>query len=186
MTTINNSFASEILGFGGDNIAELPESFKQRDLDNFYVVRDISSQEIILAAQSIVKHQLQDLPILMDNYKLVKALAMLELANLESEVFCVLFLNNQMRLILFERMFRGTVDKTAVYPREIVKRALELNAVHIILVHNHPSGDCRPSYADEQLTQQLKSTLDILNIGIIDHLVVGGSEIFSFAEHGKL
>lgn len=83
-------------------------------------------------------------------------------------------------------MFKGTINAARVYPREIIKRALELNAVWLILVHNHPSADCRPSQEDEQLTQQLQSILTILNMGIIDHLIVGGGEVFSFAENGKL
>lgn len=168
------------------HIPELPESFIQRDKDSFYVLEDISAQEIILAAQSIVKHQLTYFPIVMSNPKLVKTLALLELANANSEVFCVLFLNNQRCLILFERMFKGTVNQVEVYPREIVKRALELNAVAVILLHNHPTGDCRPSQVDELLTQQVKLAFDILHINVLDHLIVGGSEVFSFSENGKL
>ena len=168
------------------HIPELPESFIQRDKDSFYVLEDVSAQEIILAAQSIVKHQLTYFPIVMSNPKLVKTLATLELANSNSEVFCVLFLNNQLCLILFERLFKGTVNQVEVYPREIVRRALELNAVAVILVHNHPTGDCRPSQGDELLTKQVKLAFDILHINVLDHLIVGGSEVFSFAENGKL
>ena len=185
--TITNDQANSIMVLPHDSgIPELPDAFKQRDSDNFYVIRDVSSQEIIEAATSIVKHQLEEYPILMNSTKFAKTLALFELSNLSSEVFCVMFLTNEMRLIYFDRMFKGTVNATRIYLREIVKRALELNAVWLILAHNHPGADCKPSQVDEQSTQQLQSVLTTLNMGIVDHLIVGGGEVFSFAENGKL
>jgi DNA repair protein RadC len=89
-------------------------------------------------------------------------------------------------VIEYQEMFRGTVTQTAVYPREVVKAALALNAVATILVHNHPSGHAEPSRADEFLTQTLKAALAMVDVRVLDHLVIAGSGIVSFAERGLL
>jgi DNA repair protein RadC len=102
------------------------------------------------------------------------------------EVFAVLFLDGQHRLLKLEEMFRGTLTQTSVYPREIVRRALELNAGAVILAHNHPSGVAEPSRADETLTQTLKSALQLVDVRVLDHLVVGQGTVISFAERGLL
>ncbi|UCH52618.1 MAG: DNA repair protein RadC [Pseudomonadota bacterium] len=102
------------------------------------------------------------------------------------EVFCCLFLDNRHRVLAFEELFRGTLNGTAVYPREIVKRALALNAAAVILAHNHPSGVAEPSRADELLTTRVRETLDLVEIRLLDHLVVGDGEIVSFSERGLL
>ena len=105
---------------------------------------------------------------------------------LEHEVFAVLFLDAQNRVIAFKEMFRGTVTQTSVYPREVVKEALALNAAAVILTHNHPSGYAEPSRADELLTATLKSCLALVDVRVLDHLVVGGDQVTSFAERGLL
>lgn len=110
----------------------------------------------------------------------------LRLAGLEHEVFGCLFLDNRHRVLAFEELFRGTLNGTAVYPREVAKRALALNAAAVIFTHNHPSGDPEPSRADELLTQRLKETLSLLEIRVLDHLVVGREGVASFAERGLL
>jgi len=97
-----------------------------------------------------------------------------------------MFLDAQNRLIKLEEMFRGTLTQTSVYPREVVKRALDLHAGAVILAHNHPSGAAEPSRADEYLTQTLKSALQLVDVRVLDHLVVGRSEVVSFAERGLL
>jgi len=102
------------------------------------------------------------------------------------EVFCCLFLDNRHRVLAFEELFRGTLSGTAVYPREIVRQALKLNAAAVILVHNHPSGVAEPSRADELLTQRLKEALALVDVRVLDHLVVGDGEITSFSERGLL
>jgi DNA repair protein RadC len=102
------------------------------------------------------------------------------------EVFCCLFLDNRHRVLAFEELFRGTLNGTAVYPREVVKRALALNAAATILVHNHPSGVAEPSRADEALTSRLKEALDLVEVRLLDHLVVGDGEMVSFSERGLL
>jgi DNA repair protein RadC len=108
------------------------------------------------------------------------------LAQRDHEVFMVLFLDAQNRVIAPEEMFRGTLTQTSVYPREVVKRALSLNAAAVILAHNHPSGVAEPSRADECLTQSLRSALELVDIRVLDHIVIAGSIATSFAERGLL
>lgn len=105
-----------------------------------------------------------------------------ELENDEREVFMVLFLDNQNRLIRKERMFSGTINQTSVYPREIVKTALKYNAAAIIVAHNHPSGVCEPSLADRHLTKKMASACDLVDIRFVDHIIVGKGDYFSFEE----
>jgi len=110
----------------------------------------------------------------------------LQLAEREAEVFCVLFLTNRHRMIAFEEMFRGTIDGASVHPREVVKQALRLNAACVILAHNHPSGVAEPSRADEAITRRLRDALALVDIRVLDHLIVGGTDITSLAERGLL
>ena len=102
------------------------------------------------------------------------------------EVFCCLFLDNRHRVLAFEELFRGTLNGTAVYPREVVKRALALNAAAAILVHNHPSGVAEPSRADELLTQRMQEALSLVDVRLLDHIVVGDGETVSFSERGLI
>lgn len=102
------------------------------------------------------------------------------------EVFCCLYLDNRHRVLGFEELFRGTLDGTAVYPREIVKQAIARNAAAVILVHNHPSGAAEPSRADEVLTGRLKEALALVDIRLLDHLVVGDGEMVSLSERGLI
>ena len=108
------------------------------------------------------------------------------LQDYEHEVFSVLFLDSQHRVIRFEEMFRGPIDAASVYPREVLKTALAYNAAAVILVHNHPSGDPEPSDADRRITEQLKEMLELVEIRVIDHIVVGGDQTVSLAERGDL
>lgn len=110
----------------------------------------------------------------------------LQMAGLEREVFMVLFLDNQHRLIGRETLFTGTINHTEVHPREVVKAALHHNAAAVILAHNHPSGETEPSQADRHITQRLASALTLVDVRVLDHLVVGGTAIVSFAERGWL
>ena len=110
----------------------------------------------------------------------------LQLGSRPHEIFAVLFLDSQHRLIVLEEMFRGTLTQTSVYPREIIVRALALNAASVVLAHNHPSGTARPSRADETLTQTLKAALALVDVRVLDHFVVTGTEAVSMAELGLL
>ncbi|MBT5218640.1 MAG: DNA repair protein RadC [Woeseia sp.] len=102
------------------------------------------------------------------------------------EVFCCLYLDNRHRVILFEEMFRGTIDGTSVYPREVVKMALQVNAAAVILAHNHPSGIADPSQADERITRRVKAALNLVDIRLLDHLVIGDGISISLASRGLL
>ena len=102
------------------------------------------------------------------------------------EVFCCIYLDNRHRVILFEELFRGTIDGTSVYPREVVKQALKVNAAAIILAHNHPSGVAEPSQADERITRRIKSALELVDIRLLDHLVIGDGTSTSLASRGLL
>jgi DNA repair protein RadC len=110
----------------------------------------------------------------------------LHCAGLQHEVFLVLYLDAHHRLIEAEELFRGTLTQTSVYPREVVKGALARNAAALALAHNHPSGEAEPSRADELLTQTLKSALNLVDVRIIDHFIVAGDKVVSFAECGRL
>jgi DNA repair protein RadC len=102
------------------------------------------------------------------------------------EVFCCLYLDNRHRVILFEELFRGTIDGTSVYPREVVKQALAVNAAAIILAHNHPSGVAEPSQADERITRRVKAALELVDIRLLDHLVIGDGTSISLASRGLI
>ncbi|MEW8186181.1 MAG: DNA repair protein RadC [Candidatus Thiodiazotropha endolucinida] len=102
------------------------------------------------------------------------------------EVFSCLFLDNRHRVIRYEELFRGTIDGANVHPREVVRRALELNAAALIFAHNHPSGMAEPSWADRQITQRLKDALALVDIRVLDHIVIGEGEAVSLAERGMI
>lgn len=106
--------------------------------------------------------------------------------DLDHELFCCLFLDNRHRVLRFEALFRGTIDGTSVYPREVVKEALAANAAAVILAHNHPSGVAEPSQADERITRRLKSALDLVDIRLLDHLIIGDGAATSLARRGLL
>ena len=110
----------------------------------------------------------------------------LHCAGLQHEVFLVLYLDAHHRLIEAEELFRGTLTQTSVYPREVVKGALTRNAAALALAHNQPSGEAEPSRADELLTQTLKSALGLVDVRIIDHFIVAGDKVVSFAELGLI
>jgi DNA repair protein RadC len=109
-----------------------------------------------------------------------------KLQHLPHEMFCCLYLDNRHRVLRFDPLFRGTIDGTSVYPREVVKEALAINAAAVILAHNHPSGVAEPSQADERITQRLKSALDLVDIRLLDHLIIGQAQTTSLASRGLL
>jgi DNA repair protein RadC len=118
--------------------------------------------------------------------KQVRDYLCLKLGSLTREVFMVLFLDAQNRIITSEEMFSGTLTQTSVYPREVVKRALHHNAASVIFAHNHPSGIAKQSQADESLTSELKNALALVDVRVLDHFVVAGNSTLSFVERGLL
>ena len=110
----------------------------------------------------------------------------LKLGGNEREVFAVLYLSNRNQLISYEELFHGTIDGATVYPREVVKMGLQLNAASIICAHNHPSGVCEPSHADEMITKRIKEACALVDIRVLDHLIVSWTDTVSLAERGLI
>jgi DNA repair protein RadC len=140
---------------------------------------------VLELARRALAMQLAERPVF-DSPDAVRDYLRLQLGELDHEVFAVLFLDAQHRLQSYEPMFNGTLTQTSVYPREVLKRALALNAAAVVLAHNHPSGVAEPSRADEFLTQQLKHALAFIDVRVLDHIVVGRGGVVSFAERGLM
>ncbi len=130
---------------------------------------ELLQRDSVLESPAAVRHYLQQ-----------------QLRHRQREVFACLMLDNQHRVIRFEELFWGTINSASVHPREVVKSALSYNAAAVILAHNHPSGVAEPSRADQAITQQLKEALQLVDIRLLDHMVVGDGEIVSLAERGML
>ena len=116
----------------------------------------------------------------------VRDYLVLKIGSQHKEVFLVLFLDTQHRLIASEEMFTGTLKETSVYPREVVKRALHFNAAAVILAHNHPTGIAQQSSADELITRELSKALALVDVKVLDHFIVAGNQVLSFSERGLL
>jgi DNA repair protein RadC len=117
---------------------------------------------------------------------LTQSFAASRLRDYKNEVFACLFMDSRYRLLKFEELFHGTINEASVYPREILRRAMALNAASVILAHNHPSGQAIPSPADRDVTERIQRALALIDIRVIDHIVVGNPDTFSFAEAGLL
>ncbi|TBL62390.1 RadC family protein [Hafnia paralvei] len=144
------------------------------------------AQHTIREALALLERQLREPGASFTSSSSVRDWLRLQLASLEREEFIALFLDNQHCLIAHETLFTGTINHTQVHPREVVKSALKHNAAAVIIAHCHPSGLAEPSQADRQITERLKQALDLVEIRLPDHLVVGGMDIVSFAERGWL
>lgn len=151
----------------------------------FYPVAVLTEQDILAMAIKLVEQRFQP------NQKLgspaeTRSFLTIKLQGYEHEVFGAIFLDNQHGILSFDLMFRGTIDSATIHPREVVKQALQYNASAVIFVHNHPSGDPDPSTADVKITKRLVDALALMDIRVLDHFVVGGAEVVSFAEKGLL
>jgi DNA repair protein RadC len=140
---------------------------------------------VLEIARRVLAERLAEQP-LFEQPQAVKDYLSLQLAALEHETFAVLFVDARHRLLRFETLFRGTLTQTAVHPREVVKRALALNAAAVVLAHNHPSGTAEPSRADEMITSALRQALQLVDVRVLDHVIVGRGSTMSFAERGLL
>lgn len=149
-------------------------------------VKAVTEIALQLLLEEFQRRELHDSVNAFTTPDLVKQYLTLALALEEREHFHVLFLNNQHKLLQDVRLFSGTLDGSAVYPREIVKQALHCNAAAVILAHNHPSGICVPSEADKFITDKVKQALATVDIRTLDHIIVGHLETYSFAEQGAL
>ncbi len=144
-----------------------------------------SDEELVMYAKDVVGSQIAR-GSLLNSPAAVRDYLTLWLRDRPYEVFVGLFLDNQNRLLSADELFRGTLSQTAVYPREVARRGIELNSGAVILAHNHPSGLAEPSHADKLLTDALRTVLGHLEIRVLDHIIVAGNKTMSFAEHGLL
>ena len=165
------------------SFSSMDASLLVRDVAGSY--RPAEPEEVLQAALRVLAGRLRGSEVL-SSPPVVRDFLRIILGALEHEVFAVIHLDSQHRVIEYVEMFRGTVSQTSVYPREIVKEALVRNSAAMILVHNHPSGVVEPSRADEALTQTVKAALALVDVRVIDHLIVAGPAVLSFAERGLL
>lgn len=145
----------------------------------------VQLQAIFEMSRRALNEQLQQRDIFQSPQQ-VRDYLVLRLGALPREVFLVMFLDAQNRLLATEEMFSGTLTQTSVYPREVVKRSLYHNAASVIFSHNHPSGEAQQSAADEMLTAKLKQALALVDVSVLDHFIVAGNQTLSFAERGLL
>ncbi|MCW5654564.1 DNA repair protein RadC [Hydrogenophaga sp.] len=138
---------------------------------------------VLELARRALAHRLRENPVF-DSPQAVRDYLQLQLGARAHEVFAVMFLDNQNRLIALEELFRGTLTQTSVYPREVVLRALHHHSAAVVLAHNHPSGVARPSRADEAITQTLKAALALVDVRVLDHFIVTSERAASMAEMG--
>ena len=138
---------------------------------------------VLELARRAMAQRLQEGTVL-DSPQAVKQFLQIHLSALPHEVFAVMFLDVQHRMLAMEEMFKGTLSQTSVYPREVVKRALHHQASAVVLAHNHPSGSVQPSRADEALTQTLKAALALIDVRVLDHIIVARGQSLSMAERG--
>ncbi|CAM3398610.1 CP4-57 prophage; putative DNA repair protein [Escherichia coli] len=146
----------------------------------------LTAQRTVKRALTLLDRHLRETGVAFTSTQAASDWLKLKMAGLEREEFMVMYLNQQNQLIAYETLFAGSISSTEVHPREVVKRALYFNAAAVILAHNHPSGNIIPSQADKTITQRLVKALHLVDIRVPDHLIVGGTQILSFAEHGLL
>jgi DNA repair protein RadC len=149
------------------------------------IYRPAGAEEVLQAAQRLLAGQVRGADVL-SSPAAVRDFLRMRLGALAHEVFAVVHLDAQYRVLDYVEMFRGTVKQTSVYPREVVRDALARNSCALLMVHNHPSGAWEPSRADEVLTQVLKAALALVDVQVLDHLIVTDSTVFSMAERGLM
>ncbi|EBL7541298.1 DNA repair protein RadC [Salmonella enterica] len=158
----------------------------EQQLPLFAATLPRSAQQTIREALTLLENQLREPGAAFTSTQAARDWLRLRMAGLEREEFMVLYLDNQHRLIAHATLFSGTINHTQVHPREVVKAGLKHNCAAVIVAHCHPSGLAEPGQADRQITERLRQALNLVDIRLLDHLVVGGMEIVSFAEKGWL
>lgn len=146
----------------------------------------LTDEEVISMAVAIINHRFGLKRASLNSPSMVRDYLKLTLTSKEHEVFVCVFIDAQNRVIAVEELFRGTLTQTSVYPREVVKAALQHNCAAVILAHNHPSGLAEPSHADQCLTTSLKQALAVVDVKVLDHFIIAGDSALSFAEKGLL
>lgn len=186
-------------GMAGQGVLQLAQSLLDRfgGLAGLLAAGDLASVKglgpakraelaaVLEIARRVLAEQLAAQPTF-EQPQAVKDYLSLHLAALDHEVFGVLFVDVQHRLVRFEILFRGSLTQTSVHPREVARRALALNAAAVVLAHNHPSGVAEPSRADEMITSALRQALALVDVRVLDHVIVGRGSTVSFAERGML
>jgi DNA repair protein RadC len=145
----------------------------------------MTDDEIIQEAQKILRRRVRRNTVLSCPQS-VREYFQMQLSGLSYEVFCVVFLDSQHRILHFEELFTGTLDGASVYPRRVVEEALNHRAAALIFCHNHPSGVSEPSAADRRITERLTSALALIDVRVLDHFIVSGEGSYSFAESGLI
>lgn len=145
-----------------------------------------SERKVIKEALAILERNMRKHGVALTSPTAVRDFLRLRLAGKKQEIFVCIFVDSQHRVIAAEDMFHGTLTQTSVYPREVLRQALEHNAAAVILAHNHPSGYAKPSQADQFLTQNLRVALTLIDVDVLDHFIVTDEAITSFAELGLL
>ena len=158
----------------------------EQSLSPLSPILPLTAQRTIKRALTLLDRHLRETGVAFTSTQAARDWLKLKMAGLEREEFMVLYLNQQNQLISHETLFAGSISSTEVHPREVVKRALYFNAAAVLFAHNHPSGDITPSQADKTITHRLVQALQLVDIRVPDHLIVGGRQIYSFAEHGLL
>ena len=181
------ALAKQLLADSGTSLSRLlttePEQLMR--MDGLGPARATTLAVVVELARRVLVEKMED-SILINSPEIVKEYLGITLRGLAREVFVVIFLNAQHRLIRADQLFAGTLAQTPVFPREVVKRALELNAAAVILAHNHPSGLPTPSEADRILTRTLQTALGHVDVRVLDHIIVAGGQHHSFSVHGEL
>lgn len=152
--------------------------------DNKTANKTKADDKIIQKALNIIASRISKKGEFLQNPKSVTDFLKLKLSGLEHEVFSVIYLDNQHRVIEYEELFRGTINGASVHPREVLKECLKRNASAVIFAHNHPSGLPEPSSADRHITKTLVEALSIIDITVLDHIIVGGDDTIAFSERG--
>jgi DNA repair protein RadC len=173
-----------VAGFGNPT-AEPAQAVRLWVRGAFDELRTATATEIISAARRAMTRRIRR-GMAMDSPRAVREFLTMKLGTLEHETFAVLLLDTRHRLIDYVELFRGTIDKASVHPREVVKLALARNAAALVLAHPHPSGAAEPSQADELITRRLKEALALVDVRLLDHIIVAGGEAISFSERGLL
>jgi len=182
---LDRSAASETLAMFSDGLEEPGPVAALLVRDAFNELRAATPAEIIAAARRAMARRVRR-GIAMDSPRAVREFLTMKLGTLEHETFSVLLLDTRHRLIDYVELFRGTIDKASVHPREVVKLALSRNAAAMVLAHPHPSGAADPSQADELITRRLKEALALVDVRLLDHIIVAGGDAISFADRGLL
>jgi DNA repair protein RadC len=146
----------------------------------------MTQDQVIRKALRIIEGRLQKTHGVIASPADAAAYAVIKIANRPAEVFAVMFLNSQHQLIEYRELFFGTIDEASVYPREVVRAAIAANAAGVVLIHNHPSGTPEPSDADRAITRKLQRAMELIDVQILDHIVVGGMRTTSMASRGLL